>query len=297
MLRGMFVCARAGFVLLLLWSSPLVAQDAEEGSDYEALAQLEGATEEAEMRFNLGQRYYQTGRFEAAAREFSASYALTGLAPLLYNMFLAYRESGDLDAAISALERFVVQLDDGPMKANATARLEGTRRLRARMQNGAGEEESEAGAEAEAETNVPAQESAQEPDVPENSRRDDASPDLATEPSEYQPAEEPGLSPAPWIVASAGGALVLASIVPGVMALGDDASLDELCEGGSCTGNYEDLQDRGRRRAITSDILLFGGLAIGTAGLLWGLLRPRSPVQPSASCQTTGCALLIQGRM
>ncbi|MEM7606824.1 MAG: hypothetical protein AAF411_15825, partial [Myxococcota bacterium] len=125
------------------------------GTDFRALAELEGAVEEARMRFSLGQRYYQTGRFAEAAVEFRASYELTRLKDLLYNVFLAHREAGNLDGAIEALEAFIEATPPGTVRESARARLRTTRALRDRLT--ASERAEGADAEAELEPELEAE--------------------------------------------------------------------------------------------------------------------------------------------
>ncbi|MEM7605885.1 MAG: hypothetical protein AAF411_11065, partial [Myxococcota bacterium] len=106
-------------------------------------------------------------------------------------------------------------------------------------------------------------------------------------------------SPAPWIVAASGGALVLASIAPAALARSDDRELDRLCGGGGCPAGFQSIQDRGRRRAITSDVLLFTGLAFTAGGLLWGLLRPKDEETAALHfvCSPAGCMAGLGGAL
>src|SRR4051794_6738550 len=52
--------------------------------------------DEARVHFRLGTAYYDSGRFAQAAEEFKQAHELSQRPQLLYNLFLAYRDAGDL---------------------------------------------------------------------------------------------------------------------------------------------------------------------------------------------------------
>lgn len=267
--------ATAVLLFVLTLSVPALADE----PDYQALANVDGATEEAQIHFQLATRYYTTGRFSSAADEFRISYELSGRIELLYNAFLAHREAMELDEAVEAGEAFIAGTTDEGHRQNAEARLARVRELQAQL------------------SAVPPDDGPVEPESP----RTDL---VATEPVETEPYnEDETASAAPWIVAGAGGAIALASIVPGVLALGDNADLDELCASGPCTGEADAIQVRGQRRATLSDVMLFGGLAIAAGGVIWGLVTRRSSdtqgddnsVRAGAACSATGCTTHLSG--
>lgn len=266
--------ATAVLLFVLTLSVPALADE----PDYQALANVDGATEEAQIHFQLATRYYTTGRFSSAADEFRISYELSGRIELLYNAFLAHREAMELDEAVEAGEAFIAGTTDEGHRQNAEARLARVRELQAQLRT------------------APPEDGHIEPEPP----RTDL---VATEPVETEPYnEDETASAAPWIVAGAGGAIALASIVPGVLALGDNADLDELCASGACTGEADAIQVRGQRRATLSDVMLFGGLAIAAGGVIWGLVtrgssdtQSNDAVRAGAACGATGCTANLSG--
>jgi len=93
--------------------------------------------EEARMRFELGRRYYDTGRFAEAAREFAEAHRLSGRTELLYNLFLAYRDAGDDVHAAETLRAYIPTLEAGERRTQLEARL---RVLEQRLAGGGGAE-------------------------------------------------------------------------------------------------------------------------------------------------------------
>src|SRR4051794_4468626 len=73
------------------------------GASSIALAQPSNADEQARTHFRLGNVHYEAGEFVEAAAEFQAAYELSHRPQLLYNIFVAHRDAGNLPQAISAL--------------------------------------------------------------------------------------------------------------------------------------------------------------------------------------------------
>jgi tetratricopeptide (TPR) repeat protein len=92
-----------------------------------ARAQSEPADEAARAVYDRGAEHYAAGRFEAAAADFERAYALSRRPQLFYNLYLAYRDSGERERAATALRRFLAS-DAVPPEMNR-AHLEA--RLRA----------------------------------------------------------------------------------------------------------------------------------------------------------------------
>jgi tetratricopeptide (TPR) repeat protein len=65
--------------------------------------------ERARAHFRAGQALYELGRYDEAAREFSASYALSHRAALILNIGSCYRALGDLPAAREVFRKFLEQ--------------------------------------------------------------------------------------------------------------------------------------------------------------------------------------------
>ena len=94
----------ASSIVLLVAGPALAQQPSEAPSESVGLGPDE---EEARAHFNLAQLQYRRGRFLDAATEFEAAYALSPRAELLYNIYIAYRDGGDLDSAARSLRRLL----------------------------------------------------------------------------------------------------------------------------------------------------------------------------------------------
>ena len=255
------------------------------------ISELDGSTEEARMHFELAQRYYDTGRFSAAAREFRLAYELTQLGELLYNMFLAHREANELPSAIDSLERYIVQSDDEVVRRAATVRL---RRLRVLL----------AQAERPPEVVVPVQEPVQAAEVPTTTAPvpQDA-PTTGGEPSDEMPRPTTQSSIGPWVMMIGGAVVALSAIIPGALALNDESRLDDLCMSGTCDAGFEPVQDRGFTRAVIADTLLIAGVAMVAGGIIWWLLHDQNDqndrndeIEANISCNEHGCLGSVMGR-
>ena len=98
----------------------LVAATLAVGAPAEAQSE-EPPPEEARVHFQLGRVNYDAGRFEDAAREFWRAWELSERPLLLYNVFLARRDMGDLEGAAEALSMYLERSGE---------ELEGNQRLR-----------------------------------------------------------------------------------------------------------------------------------------------------------------------
>jgi len=86
---------------VLLWAAPVAAQPARD----EVIAA-------ARARFEQALSLYQEGSFAEAARVFEQAYSLSPQPELLHNIYLAYRDLGDLPRAADALRRYLEVEDD-----------------------------------------------------------------------------------------------------------------------------------------------------------------------------------------
>lgn len=78
------------------------------------------AEEDAQARFERGQRYYDLGRYPEAIREFEEGYLLTGLPAFLLNIAQAYRLSGEDAKAAEYYRRFLDKAEaDDPARPSA----------------------------------------------------------------------------------------------------------------------------------------------------------------------------------
>lgn len=286
-----FVCA-----VPLCSSTPLHAQQASGTTADASSAGLSG-DEEARMRFELGRRYYDTGRFAEAAREFAEAHRLSGRAELLYNLFLAYRDAGDDANAAATLRAYLPSLEQGERRLQLEARL---RVLEQRIASGTGGADTIGTGEAAPENRPNERDgSSRDPEVaPERSAVNTG----ATGASDADGRSGGGLGAVPWVVLGVGGALVVASVITGALALDARASLGNLCAADrSCPPGYESMQSSGQTLAITTDVLwITGGLAVGTGVVLAVLDATSGGSARRASiggvCTGEGCLASVSGR-
>ncbi|MFK8003141.1 MAG: hypothetical protein AB8H86_26460 [Polyangiales bacterium] len=257
--------------LCFVFFAPILAQaQTETPTAVEVSAESE---EEARIHFELAERYYRDGRFSNAADEFQVAYELSGRTELLYNAFLAHREASEFAEAAVALEGYLPVVPEGSRRRQLEVRLEQTRSLRDRATA-----EGEA-AEVEVEVEVTPEDRGNTADV-----------------EAYEaPQESEGGSVVPWVLVGTGAAMVVAGAVTGVLALSAQSDRDALCENNLCVGDFESVQERGRTLALTTDVLLFGGVALAAGGVLWLLLDKDPPVDAVASCSADGCAATLTG--
>ena len=211
---------------------------------------------EARERFELGRTFYEAGRFQQAAEEFGEAYKLSGRPQLLYNLYVANRDAGNWQMATDSLRGYLEKVPDAPDRITLNARLEAL----------------------EAQNAVRKKEQAEA----EEARRRNAV--VITRPVTVR-------SNIPWIVASSGGALLVGSIVTGVMAKSKDSDLDKACADGGkiCPAWQRDDANKAYALAITTDVLWTVGAAAAVTGfVLWysGVLDTKKDV-PVASIGAT----------
>lgn len=265
-------------------------------------AAAQDADEEARVHFRLGRAYHDSGRFEDAAREFETAYELSQRPQLLYNVFVAYRDAGRLGPAIGALERYLELVPDAQDRESLEARLASMRRLHG--QQGGSDQQQESPAPTEPSSEPPPAEPSDE--RPIESSSSDATAEVVevdeTEPAARSQREDGGGgSLVPWIVMGGGGALLVGSVITGVMALSAESDLEQMCPMDACPAGFEDTRDRGQTLATVSDVLLVGGvLAAGAGAALLFLLDDSSSSErdPSvaAACTGDGCAASVHLR-
>lgn len=83
-----------------------------------------GSDERARLHFRAGESHYEAGRFQQAAEEFEASYALRPHPELQHNIYLAHRDAGNRTEAAAALRRYLDESEEVPNRALLEARLE-----------------------------------------------------------------------------------------------------------------------------------------------------------------------------
>ncbi len=257
-------------VSLVLGASGARAQDAEVHVDEEA----------ARAHFRVGQAQYEAGQYAAAAVEFETAYELSHRAELFYNVYVSYREIGDLDRASAALRRY---LESVPDAANAV-------QLRARLQAMDEQIAQRTAAEAEAEAARAREAEAHEGD-------ETAGPTHGTTPP-VPVATQP--SPVGFAVLGVGAAALIASAVTGGLALATYGSLEQRCGADHlCPPGYESDRDTGNALSTATDVLwAVGGVAAVTGLVLVFVLQDPVAEAPAvtASCGPTGCSASLRLR-
>ena len=212
-------------------AEPMTEQQQEEQSAVLAM------DEEARQHFQLGRTFYDSGRFQQAVEEFQAAYKLSGRPQLLYNVYVAERDAGQLQNAVDALRGYLEKVPDAPDRVNLKARLESLE-AQARRQT-----------EQEALTKQ-----------------------VAEKPAAQTPATRTEIkhSVVPWVLTGTGAALLVGSVATGVMAKGKANDLDDTCGGTTCPSSEQSNVDSTRTLAITTDVLWSVGAAAAITGVvLW----------------------------
>lgn len=219
----------------------------------------------ARTHFELGREHYQAGRFTDAAHEFREAHRLSGFTQLLFNVYLAERDAGRSAEAAEALGRF---LDESPEGSISNRELLESRLAALRAQ-------------------------ASEPDAPATPPPEHAPPQES--PAGEAPRDGAGTSAMGVALLATGGAALVAALGTGITALGARDDLDALCDGTRCPEAARDDRDRGRRLALTTDVLIGVGAAAAVAGTLWLAFGGRD-VEATAACAPGGCHAAVRGR-
>jgi tetratricopeptide (TPR) repeat protein len=207
--------------------------------------------EMARRHFEAGTAYLEEGDYEDALREFKRAYDLSRRPELLINVATVEERLGHLDAAVTALERYL-ELDPGGEHAEAIApRLE---RLRKRLEKERAREPAPPAAAPEPEPAAPP------PAPPPAGSR----PEPAVAGSSLLPA---------WILFGVAGASAIGAGITGAVALGEHSNAERTCSP-TCT---DDELATGRAMAVTSTILT--GVAVASAGVGLVLVLTRSDAE------------------
>lgn len=232
---------------------------------------------EARHHFRLGEAHYESGHFREAAEEFEAAYRLSQRPPLLHNLYVAWRDAGELERAADALRRF---LEVGNVE-NATILRRRLAELERLIEERGG-------------------------DVPDDDDDDD---DPEPEPRVSADAAAPasssssgggGPSPVGWVVLGVGAAAVVAGAITGGVALSMNDELASTCPNLECPPGYDHASrtSTGSALALTTDILLpVGGVAVATGIVLLLVLQEGGDdASAAAICGPDGCAVSVTGR-
>ncbi len=267
--NGLRCAALATVMALIALSAPAVAQTSGMSAE-----------DEAHMRFDTGRRYYEAGRFADAAREFEESYRIAPHDELLYNLYLAYRDSGDDAHAAETLRHFLSTSMADDRRAQLEARLAVMEQRLAATHP-----------EVASTTTTTTQTVSQEPEATA----------VAAPPVEPSAGSGGGMGPTPWIVIGVGAALLVGSIVTGVLALDARSSLDAMCPTTTtCADGYEDTRSRGQILAGTTDALWAVGGAVALTGIVLAIVDATSShvsdtPTAAATCDPHGCTLTVRG--
>jgi tetratricopeptide (TPR) repeat protein len=270
--------------------------------------------QKARGHFRLGRAHYDNGDFAEAAVEFEAAYRISQRSALLYNIYLAYRDASDTRHAADALRKYLKLEQTVENRGQLESRLAALDRSLAESPAAGPTPVAPiapiAPVQAPAAQPAAAQPTAAQPAVAEAAT---VQPTAAT-PSELS-APEPSASndehPAaagpnqlvPMVLMGTGGALILGSVVTGVMTLSKHNTLSNAsnaCQrAGDCqslpperVAELESVRSSGKTLAVVTDVLLFGGLAVaGTGAVLFLLNRGGSEhATPSATTAALACA-------
>ena len=80
--------------------------------------------QQARSHYVVGRAMYEAGRFAEAASEFQQAYDLSHRAQLLYNLYIAYRDSSQLVRARDALRQYLAEVTEVPNRLHLLSRLE-----------------------------------------------------------------------------------------------------------------------------------------------------------------------------
>ena len=268
--------------LSLVWTERASAQEESDSPEAMDMAREHMADERARSHFEAGRSLYEAGAFERAAAEFQEAYDLSNRPELLYNIYVAARDAGDVRKATSSLERYLDEMESVPDRANLASRLES---LRAQVMELEVQDQAERDRLAADEARRREEEAQRQRDEEERRR---------------QQAESEAIPTVPLIVAGVGAAALIGGAVTGVLALGAVSDIDERCRGGACS--YPELDDdtsSARTLIRLTDFLLLGGTVLLAGGLTWAALTwgsggDEAPV--AAACGPEGCVAELRGR-
>lgn len=232
--------------------------------------------DEARVHFRLGTAYYDSGRFPQAAEEFKQAYDLSKRPELLYNLFLAYRDAGDIALAAQALRQYLADAPNIQERKKLEARLAALEKILA--------EQPPEEAPTSTQTEVVVEPSERSAPVPEP----------------VAPPPERRLTWLPWTLLGVGGALVAGGLVTGSLAADDEHELEQKCPSQSkCTlseAEVSNLQSSGSTKAVVGDALWISGAVTAGMGLAFVFWRPwdRTGEAPSArvnlDCGRSACS-------
>ncbi|MCS6797658.1 MAG: hypothetical protein NZ898_03870 [Myxococcota bacterium] len=238
----------------------------------------------ARRHFQAGRSLLDVGRFQQAADEFEEAYRLSGRHELLFNVYVAARDAGDLPRAASALERYLANVPDAPDRANLEARL-ATMRERVTAEQMAAEQRRQA------------EELARRREQEARAREAE----LAAERERFarERARRRGPPVGAVVLMGVGGAAAAASVATGLLALRKVHDLEEACPNDACPVGFDLESARAEARSLVrvTDVLWISGLVVAAGGVAWWLLarsggdesRTGAPARATVGCTLEGC--------
>jgi tetratricopeptide (TPR) repeat protein len=263
-----------------------------------AAAQTE-SDEQARAAFRLGRAHYDNGDFIKAAEQFEKSYRISKKPELLYNIYVSYRDANMSRQAAEALRGYLTDANDIPNRGQLKARLETLERAIRQEDARAASQPVPVTAPPPSQPGVPAQEpSRAEPQRSAQAAAEPTAEVQAERPTETAPEPEAESRPfTPFILMGVGGAMVISSIVTGVVATLASAKLEKECPSKkNCDPDLKSTKSRGQAMAVTTDILLFGGLVTAGVGVAllflqnsWDSEPVYEPAPVALGCAPSGC--------
>jgi len=237
MLRLLISLTAAALLISVVGASAAAAQDTDE---------------RARLHFNSGTAYFDAGEYEDALREFRNAHELSQRAGLLYNLYLCEERLGNLDEAVTHLERYLADADDvGDRRGVLETRLANLRER----------------AEAQHEGTV-APAPLPEPD-PEVEPQPEPPSDSTTSPSPAPTRDDSGGGgvPLPAIIAlGVGGAGAVTWAAFGILALSEHGGLTDSCAP-TCSSDEVSSLDTYNLLADIGFVVTLAGAAAGV--FLW----------------------------
>lgn len=123
----------AAFAAGLLGSPATVGAQAASPADVAPAEAGATSDEQARLHFQVAAQYYQEADYESALREFQSAYRLSQRPQLLYNISLCQQQLGNLEEAVSTLERYLAEVPEVENRPLLEQRLANLRARRDRQ--------------------------------------------------------------------------------------------------------------------------------------------------------------------
>jgi tetratricopeptide (TPR) repeat protein len=234
--------------LLLLWSSPVLAQSSPDDL--------------ARRHFESGVAYLEESDYENALAAFRKAHELSPRPEILLNIATVHERLGQLPDAVTALRRYLAAAPNGEHAETVRRRVEN-------LEKRIGE-----ASPSPAEAPPPAPAAASPPPAPPPV----APPPVAPPPVASSPEAKASRVPA-FVALGVGAAGVVGAVVTGILAKGEYDDAEKSCKP-ACT---DDELASGRGLALTSTILTGVAVAGVGVGVTLLLLEPGKSDAPGAS--------------